>query len=84
LIAAAQKVEHYEIATYGCARTYAELLDDTNASELLQQTLDEEKLTDQKLTDLAAEINVEAVEADSEHDNGSISRSSSKKRAYKQ
>ena len=46
LIAAAQKVEHYEIATYGCARTYAELLDQEGASGLLQETLDEEKLTD--------------------------------------
>jgi ferritin-like metal-binding protein YciE len=43
LIAAAQKVEHYEIAGYGCARTYAELLNQTSASDLLQQTLDEEK-----------------------------------------
>ena len=63
LIAAAQKVEHYEIATYGCARTYAELLDQGGATDLLQQTLDEEKLTDQKLTELAVnQINLEAAE----------------------
>jgi ferritin-like metal-binding protein YciE len=63
LIAAAQKVEHYEIATYGCARTYAELLDQGGATDLLQQTLDEEKLTDQKLTELALnQINLEAAE----------------------
>jgi ferritin-like metal-binding protein YciE len=63
LIAAAQKVEHYEIATYGCARTYAELLDQEGASGLLQETLDEEKMTDEKLTELAvSQINLEAAE----------------------
>jgi ferritin-like metal-binding protein YciE len=63
LIAAAQKVEHYEIATYGCARTYAELLEQEGASELLQQTLDEEKMTDKKLTELAVnQINLDAAE----------------------
>ncbi len=46
LIAAAQHVEHYEIAGYGCVRTYAELLGFSNATKLLQQTLDEEKQTD--------------------------------------
>lgn len=63
LIAAAQHVEHYEIAGYGCVRTYAELLGDKNAAKLLQQTLDEEKETDQKLSMLARRINVEAREA---------------------
>jgi ferritin-like metal-binding protein YciE len=53
LIAAAQRVEHYEIAGYGCARTYAELLGDTKGAKLLQQTLDEEGATDKKLTELA-------------------------------
>jgi ferritin-like metal-binding protein YciE len=67
LIAAAQKVEHYEIATYGCARTYAELLDQGGATDLLQQTLDEEKLTDRKLTELAvSQINLEAAEGNRE------------------
>jgi len=60
LISAAQRVEHYEIAGYGCARTYAELLGDNEGAELLQQTLDEEKATDRKLTELAGSINVEA------------------------
>jgi ferritin-like metal-binding protein YciE len=61
LIAAAQKVEHYEIASYGTVRTYAELLGDHHASDLLQKTLDEEKDTDVKLTSLAEnEINIEA------------------------
>jgi ferritin-like metal-binding protein YciE len=62
LIAAAQKVEHYEIAAYGCARTYADLLDQGKASTLLQKTLEEEKMTDEKLTQLASEINVSAAQ----------------------
>ncbi len=53
LIAAAQKVEHYEIASYGCARTWASQLGYGDASKLLQETLDEEGETDQKLTKLA-------------------------------
>ena len=54
-------MEHYEIATYGCARTYADLLD--QGGDVLQQTLDEEKETDQKLTELAVcQINLEAAE----------------------
>jgi len=63
LIAAAQHVEHYEIAGYGCVRTYAELLGDKNAVKLLQQTLDEEKTTDEKLTALAKSINIKAQKA---------------------
>jgi ferritin-like metal-binding protein YciE len=62
LISAAQHVEHYEIATYGTLRTYAELLGHDEVAELLQMTLEEEKTTDQLLTDLASEINVEAAE----------------------
>jgi ferritin-like metal-binding protein YciE len=61
LIGAAQRVEHYEIAGYGCARTYATTLGYTNAAELLQQTLDEETMTDENLTQLAEDIiNLEA------------------------
>ena len=61
LIAAAQRVEHYEIAGYGCVRTYAELLGDNKGAELLQQTLDEEGATDKKLTELAKTlINIRA------------------------
>jgi ferritin-like metal-binding protein YciE len=64
IIGAAQKVEHYEIAAYGTARTHAEMLGFTKAARLLQQTLDEEGATDKKLTALAESIiNVEAVEA---------------------
>ena len=64
LIVAAQKVEHYEIAAYGSARTYAEMLGENEAAELLQETLDEEGATDHKLTELAERIvNPQAVEA---------------------
>jgi ferritin-like metal-binding protein YciE len=64
LIGAAQKVEHYEIAAYGTARTHAQLLGLTKVARLLQQTLDEEGATDKKLTALAESIiNVEAVRA---------------------
>jgi ferritin-like metal-binding protein YciE len=64
LIAAAQKVEHYEIAAYGTLRAYAEMLGNQQAAKLLQQTLDEEGETDKKLTQLAEQlVNVEAVEA---------------------
>jgi ferritin-like metal-binding protein YciE len=62
LIAAAQKVEHYEISGYGTARTYAEMLGRNDAAQLLQQTLDEEKEADAKLNKLAKEmINWEAM-----------------------
>jgi ferritin-like metal-binding protein YciE len=61
LISAAQRVEHYEIAAYGCVRTYATILGEKDAVILLEQTLKEEKQTDQKLTDLAESINLEAA-----------------------
>jgi ferritin-like metal-binding protein YciE len=60
LIAAAQRVEHYEIAGYGTVRTYAQLLGFDEAANLLQETLDEEAAADDKLTQLAQNINVEA------------------------
>lgn len=60
LIAAAQRVEHYEIAGYGTARTYAELLGDKEGAKTLQQTLNEEGATDEKLTAAAKKINVAA------------------------
>ncbi|MGB6470570.1 MAG: ferritin-like domain-containing protein [Candidatus Acidiferrales bacterium] len=64
LISAAQRVEHYEIAAYGCVATYAKLLGEDQAVALLRQTLGEEKQTDQKLTQLASEINLEAEGSD--------------------
>ncbi|HEU4629274.1 MAG TPA: ferritin-like domain-containing protein [Gemmatimonadaceae bacterium] len=65
LIAAAQRVEHYEIAGYGCARTYARLLGREQDAQLLQTTLDEEGDTDHKLTALAERVvNLDAQRAD--------------------
>jgi len=60
LIAAAQKVEHYEIASYGSLVSWARLMSEEDAADLLEETLDEEKATDEKLTNLAESvINVE-------------------------
>ncbi|HEV8177085.1 MAG TPA: ferritin-like domain-containing protein [Gemmatimonadales bacterium] len=65
LIGAAQKVEHYEIASYGCVCTYAEMLGYEQVHDLLGQNLEEEETTDEKLTLLAESvINMEAEEAD--------------------
>ena len=66
LISAAQRVEHYEIAAYGAVHAYAELMGEGEAAVLLQQTLDEEKETDQKLTELSEGINSEAFNSGSE------------------
>jgi ferritin-like metal-binding protein YciE len=60
LISAAQRVEHYEIAAYGTVHAFAVLMGEKQAASLLEQTLEEEKETDQKLTDLSEEINAEA------------------------
>ena len=60
LIAAAQRVEHYEIAGYGTVKTYANLLNENEAAKLLEETLQEEVETDEKLTEAAESINVEA------------------------
>jgi ferritin-like metal-binding protein YciE len=56
LIAAAQRVEHYEMAGYGSARTYAEMLGDAEGARVLQTTLNEETETDQRLTELAQSV----------------------------
>ena len=66
LIGAAQRVEHYEIAAYGTVCAFAELLGETEHLKLLQQTLDEEKQTDEKLTELSQQINVAANDQTSE------------------
>jgi ferritin-like metal-binding protein YciE len=60
LIAAGQRVEHYEMAGYGTVHNFAELLGDEDSAELLAETLKEEKTADKKLTSLAKAINVEA------------------------
>jgi ferritin-like metal-binding protein YciE len=66
LIGAAQRVEHYEIAGYGTVRSFAESLGETEHASLLEETLEEEKETDEKLTELAKQLNNEANEADQE------------------
>lgn len=62
LISAAQRVEHYEMAGYGCVRTFARILGHVEAEELLQQTLDEEGNADKTLTEIAeTAVNAQAV-----------------------
>jgi ferritin-like metal-binding protein YciE len=69
LIAAAQRVEHYEIAAYGCLRTYAQLLGHESTAKLLSQTLAEEEAADKKLTTLGGRsVNAEAAAAGSSND----------------
>jgi len=71
LIASAQKVEHYEIASYGCVCTYAEMLGYDQVHDLLGQTLDEEETTDERLTALAETVinpNAESAEAEAEEE----------------
>jgi ferritin-like metal-binding protein YciE len=62
LIAIAQKVEHYEIASYGTVRTWAQQVGDDQLARVLQQTLDEEGKTDKLLTQLAESVNVQAAQ----------------------
>ena len=81
LISAAQRVEHYEIAGYGCVKTYATLLGDDQAASLLEQTLQEEKDTDQKLTQLAESINVDAASGEELEDESETSRSAGRGRS---
>ena len=69
LIAAAQRVEHYEMAGYGCVRTFARLLGEEAAAKLLQETLDEEGAADKKLTELAESIiNIKALDEEEEEE----------------
>ncbi len=63
IIASAQKVEHYEIASYGTVRTYAQLVGRQDWARLLEETENEEKETDRKLNQLASHINIEAKAA---------------------
>jgi ferritin-like metal-binding protein YciE len=84
LISAAQRVEHYEIAAYGCVSTWARLLGESEAGALLEKTLEEEKETDQKLTQLAEEINVKAKgsgEGEEEEGRGESARKAKSARA---
>ena len=73
LIGAAQKVEHYEIAAYGTLITYAKLMGNEEIGDLLGETLEEEKETDQRLTDLAANfVNPQAEEEGDEEERGQM------------
>jgi ferritin-like metal-binding protein YciE len=71
IIGAAQRVEHYEIAGYGTVRALAELLGEDDHVQLIEQTLQEEKETDEKLTQLAEQINAEANEGSSDEEEAS-------------
>ena len=69
IISAGQKIEHYEISTYGTLRTFATTLGLTDAAELLDLTLEEEKAADETLTEVAVSVfNVRALEARNEED----------------
>jgi ferritin-like metal-binding protein YciE len=74
LISATQRVEHYEIASYGCVSTYAKLLGEERAASLLRQTLVDEKGTDEKLSQLADSINLEAAGSEESSKGSSQSR----------
>jgi ferritin-like metal-binding protein YciE len=63
LISAAQRVEHYEMAAYGTVRSYAEQMDQSEIADLLQETLEEEKAADEKLTEISKKINSAAKRA---------------------
>ena len=71
VISAAQKVEHYEIASYGCLHEWALLLENVEAANLIEDILDEEKAADNKLNELAMEKNREALD---ENNDGQISK----------
>jgi ferritin-like metal-binding protein YciE len=68
IIVAAQKVEHYEISSYGSVRTFAEELGYSKAAKLLQQTLDEESEANETLNEIAATVNEAAMKADESED----------------
>jgi ferritin-like metal-binding protein YciE len=63
LISGAQRVEHYEMAAYGTVRSYAERLKQKQIVQLLEETLEEEKAADQKLTDISKKVNQQALHA---------------------
>jgi ferritin-like metal-binding protein YciE len=80
LIGAAQRVEHYEIAGYGTVRSMAETLGEDDHVSLLEETLEEEKATDEKLTELAEQINTQANESGNEQPDEASSRDEKKSR----
>jgi ferritin-like metal-binding protein YciE len=80
LIASAQKVEHYEIASYGTLATFAEIMGHQDAKDLLGQTLDEEKEADDKLTQVAGQINFDA-EAEEEEEESRMAAIGSRRKS---
>ena len=81
LIGAAQRVEHYEIAAYGTARTFAERLGYEDVAELLQRTVDEEKAADETLTNISEQLLTEiAAMPETEEEAETGNRRSSKGR----
>jgi ferritin-like metal-binding protein YciE len=68
MIGTAQRVEHYEIAAYGTVRSFAELLGESEQVSLLEETLNEEKEADKKLTQISENVNPEAAEAEAEEE----------------
>jgi ferritin-like metal-binding protein YciE len=83
IISAAQRVEHYEMAGYGTVRTWANLLGESEAEELLQETLDEEKEADEKLNELAEQINVQAEAGGGEEEEAETRATSQQRRPKK-
>jgi ferritin-like metal-binding protein YciE len=85
LIAAAQKVEHYEIASYGCVTTWAKILGKDDAAELLGEILGEEEAADEKLTDVSESDNLAALgeDSDSEGDDEAEEAPKAKKKSGK-
>jgi len=84
IIAAAQKVEHYEMSGYGSARTFAQMLGHEDAASLLEETLQEEKNADRKLNDIAeSQVNAHAMSGGEEEEEtaGSSSRNGAKSRS---
>ncbi len=80
IIAACQRIEHYEIATYGTLATFAKLLGREEDTDLLGQSLDEEKETDEMLTDIAeSTINIGANESESEEEESPTTKKSKDK-----
>ncbi len=81
IIGAAQRVEHYEIAGYGTVRAFAELLGESNHVPLIEQTLEEEKQADEKLTQLAEQLNSQVEEGETETTGRQRESKSTSKRA---
>jgi len=81
LIGAAQRVEHYEIAAYGTASEFAKILGESEHVRLLEETLQEEKETDEKLTELAKEINPQANEGARETEEPKVTSKRSRRAA---